>query len=100
MKKPESSEYNPYFQKYIDLVPENDFIAELKKIKQTPFVCSAVFHLKSMRTVMLKKNGRSKNYSCTSLIRNAYFLIGHWFVQEVIIKHLCIQWMKTFMQQM
>ncbi len=33
MKKPESSEYNPYFQKYIDLVPENDFIAELKKNK-------------------------------------------------------------------
>ena len=33
MKKPEPAEYNPYFQKYIDLVPENDFISELGKNK-------------------------------------------------------------------
>lgn len=33
MKKPDTSEYKPYFQRYIDLVKEGDFLAELKENK-------------------------------------------------------------------
>lgn len=33
MKKPEAIEYKPYFQRYIDLVNEGDFLEELKNNK-------------------------------------------------------------------
>jgi hypothetical protein len=33
MKKPEAIEYKPYFQQYIDLVNQGDFLEELEKNK-------------------------------------------------------------------
>jgi hypothetical protein len=64
MKKPEAIEYKPYFQRYIDLVNEGDFLEELQKNK--------------METVQLFKSISSNKH-------NYRYAEKKWTVKEVLM---------------